>query len=475
LCRITGFEEKMTMKRSVFWAPLALASLLFAAACEQAAGTGGSPPDITLNSAADLAKIGATADYPLNGKYALGKSLDLKDWMPIGIDEPFTGTFDGRGKTLAIAGSGGLFAFAKGAVIRNLTVTGTIHASGSGTVFAGGILGNGDNTTIISCVSTANITVEARGHNSSAGGIAGFMTNYSIIADCRAGGNISISSGEEEGLMLYAGGIAGYQGLAGSSSDGFSGCIIERCSFTGGSVTAEGSYPYAGGVAGYNYVGAILRESYAAGGSVTARGKNLPYAGGVSGYNSRNAENPSLIENCYSDMTVHAEAASKQAQAGGISAANAADARISKCYARGSVTATVVGSGSGDSGGSIGVAAAASAGGIAGAQYVGAPSIKSCVALNTKIEGRGSGAGYQVYRIASLGAAGGSVWEANIAAAALYKDGVPADPQPDPSGYDGGYCGEKPAQSAYEALGWDFASIWKMGAAGYPVLRNNEQ
>jgi hypothetical protein len=465
------------MKRSVFLMPLALASLLLAAACEQAAGTGGSPPDITLNSAAELAKIGTTADYPLDGKYSLGKSLDLAGWTPIGIDKPFAGTFDGKGKTLAITGSGGLFASAEGATIRNLTVTGTISASGKGTVFAGGILGFGDNTSIISCVSTADIAVEGGNHNSSAGGIAGFMTNYSTITDCHAGGNISLNSGEKGGLMLYAGGIAGYQGLAGSSSDGFSGCIIERCSFTGGSVTAEGGYPYAGGIVGYNYVGAILRESYAAGGSVFAKGQNLPYAGGVVGYNSQNTENPSLIENCYSDMTVHAEAASKQAQAGGISAANAVDARISKCYARGSVTATVIGDGSGNTGGSIGVAAAASAGGIAGAQYVDAPSIKNCVALNTRIEGKdaGSGGEYKVSRIAGLGAPGDSdknpVWEANIANAALYRNGVPADPQPDPGGYDGETCGEKPGQSAYEALGWDFAAVWKMGGEGYPVLR----
>jgi hypothetical protein len=461
------------MKRSVLWTFLVLASLLFATACEQPAGTGGGGPKITLGSAEELRKIGVDPGYPLDAQYTLGADLALADWTPIGTaDEPFAGTFDGDGKTLAITGSGGLFGFAGGAVIRNLTVGGSISASGGGMIFVGGIVGRGEDTKISSCVSRANIVVEAQGHNSSAGGIAGFLTNNCAIADCSATGDITLRSGEDAGLMLYAGGIAGYQGLAGSSSDGFSGCVIERSFFTG-NVSAEGSYPYAGGIAGYNYVGAIIRESYAAEGSVTARGEIIPYAGGISGYNSRNMENPSLIENCHSNIRVSAEAESKQAQAGGIAGANAASAAISKCYSLGAVAATVNGSGDGDTSGSIGVAAKANAGGIAGAQYFDSPSIKNCAALNTKIEGRDSGAGaaYNVHRIAGLGEGGEPAWEANIARADLSQDGVSVDPLPEPDGYDGKTCDEKPPQSAYEALGWDFNSVWKMGGDGYPVLQ----
>jgi hypothetical protein len=341
-------------------------------------------------------------------------------------------------------------------------------------VFVGGVAGNATETTITNCISNANIAVAGQGHNSSAGGIAGFLTNNSKISDCRATGNISLKSDAKKGLMLYGGGIAGYQGLKGSSGEGFSGCVIERCSFTG-SVIVEGGYPYAGGILGYNYVGAILRQSYAAGGSVTARGENIPYAGGVSGYNSRDVDNPSLIENCYSNMTVNAESTSQVAQAGGIAGANAATAAISKCYARGVITAAALTSSSGSTGGSLGPKPGASAGGIAGAQYFDSPSIKNCVALNTRIEGKGGV--YNINRIASPGDpnySAGIVYEANIANARLFEDGNNVAPDPSnlsPGGYDGADCAAKPDQSAYESLGWDFASVWTMDSTGYPVLR----
>jgi hypothetical protein len=342
-------------------------------------------------------------------------------------------------------------------------------------VFVGGVVGRGDNTAIISCVSTADIAVEGQDHNSSAGGIAGFMSSYSTITDCRASGDISLKSGAGKGLMLYGGGVAGYQGLAGSSSEGFSGCVIERCSFTKGSVTVEGGYPYAGGVVGYNYVGSVLRESYAAEGSVVARGENIPYAGGLAGYNSRNAANPSRIENCYSDITVNADSTSQVAQAGGIVAANAADAAIFKCYARGAVAAAVAGTGGDEIGGSLGVKLGSNAGGIAGAQYFDAPTLQHCVALNTSITGSGSDS-YNVHRIAGPGHpnAAQSTWIGNIAGAPLFEGERSVEPDPSDTkadGYDGETCAAKPAQSAYEALGWDFASVWTMGSGGYPVLR----
>jgi hypothetical protein len=273
--------------------------------------------------------------------------------------------------------------------------------------------------------------------------------------------------------MLYGGGVAGYQGLIGAFGGGAneaSNCVIERCSFTGGSVTVEGGYPYAGGVLGYNYTGAILRESYAAGGTVTGRGENLPYVGGVSGYNSRSESKPSLIENCYSDMTVNGDASSRQALAGGVAGSNAAWARISKCYARGSVTATVVGGGSGETGSSLGVPAAANAGGIAGSQYVGMPSIDNCAALNAKVDGRGGV--FNVHRIAGEGSDNVGAWTANMASAPLYHDGQAVEPGAAAAGgFDGADCAAKPEQSDYESLGWDFSGVWKMGAGGYPVLR----
>jgi hypothetical protein len=126
-----------------------------------------------------------------------------------------------------------------------------------------------------------------------------------------------------------------------------------------------------------------------------------------------------------------------------------------------------------NAGGSIGVPAAANAGGIAGAQYVNVPAIENCVALNTKVEGRGSGsaAAYDVHRIAGMGTTGDAVWTANIAyVAALVAGGAAPTPESDPTGYDGESSLARPDQGAYEGLGWDFEEVWEM-AGDYPVLR----
>jgi hypothetical protein len=465
------------MKRSIFWTALALASLLFAAACEQPAGTG-RRTQLALRTAADLAKIGMDTAFPLDGEYTLETDLTLTNWTPIGTSiAPFTGIFNGNGKTLAITGSGGVFGFTKGAVIRNVAVTGTITATSAGNavVYVGGIVGNGENTSISSCVSHADIAAEGHNHNSSAGGIAGYLRNKSSIADCYATGTITMQCAGVL-LMSYTGGIVGYQGTGTAAGvggdDKSSDCVVSRCYFTG-AVSAEGNFAYAGGIAGYNYCSSVIRECYARGGTVAATGTNLPYAGGVSGYNSRVKDSPAVIENCYSNMTVSAVSASKAALAGGITGANAADAVVSKCYALGAVAAAVDGNGAGDLGGSIGVPLKANAGGIAGAQYFDAPSIKNCAALNTEIKGvdSGSGAAYNVHRIAGTGTGGDqSAWEANIANAALVEGGNAVAPETNANGYDGENCDAKPNQAAYEALGWDFVSVWRMDG-DYPVLK----
>jgi hypothetical protein len=46
---------------------------------------------------------------------------------------------------------------------------------------------------------------------------------------------------------------------------------------------------------------------------------------------------------------------------------------------------------------------------------------------------------------------------------------VPASPYA--NRVDGADCAEKPEQSFYQSLGWDFNSVWKMGDDGYPALR----
>lgn len=439
-----------------------------------------------IANAADLAKIGADEDYLLSGAYRLTADIIVANWMPKGTStRPFTGTFNGDNRTITFTGaSGGLFAYTKNAKIQKVKVAGTIHAEASGNkpVVVGGIVGSADNTTIENCESGAALTAVGRGYNTSAGGIAGTMTNKSKVTNCRATGGVTLTVPQDAGsdIMLYAGGIAGYSGT-GAAGSGSSGCVIEASRWEGGEVSAAGPYAYAGGICGYNYTGAVIRRCFSVG-TVKAYGRGLPYAGGIAGYNSRNvgqtAEARALIENCYSTAAVTAESESKAALAGGITGANAAGALVASCYARGAVTAKVKGDSAAGTGGSLGVPAAANAGGIAGAQYFAGngnvqPRIERCAALNTAIAGAdtGTGAAFNVYRIAGTGADSQPEWAQNIAYSGipLTQDGAPLNASDKTaSGKDGADCAEQPAQSAYS--GWDFVLVWEMSGA-YPVLR----
>ncbi|MDR2491281.1 MAG: hypothetical protein LBD20_07760 [Spirochaetaceae bacterium] len=413
-------------------AALAVATLVLGS-CEQGAGVARIEEGtaITIGSAESLAKIGVDADFPLNGSYRLTADLTLNNWTPLGdFEQEFSGVFDGAGRTITFAGSGGrgtggLFAFIKDAAIRRLTVAGTITAESTEgePIQVGGVAGNAVASVIENCTSSVDITATGRGHNSAAGGIVGFMRQNTTIRACAATGDIVLKAegqdGAGDGLMLYAGGIAGYSGT-GTAGEGVSGCEIIGTSWQGGTVSAEGAYPYAGGIAGYNYTGAAIRQCFTTG-TVRANGKNLPYSGGVAGYNSGYVQQTlqaggdaqpivSLIENCYSTAEVIAKSDSKAALSGGIAGANARGAVISKCYATGLVTAKVNGSSTAGNGGTLGVPAAANAGGIAGAQYYThpggpAPRIEFCAALNPSLTGEdtATGASWNIHRIAGKG------------------------------------------------------------------------
>lgn len=419
-----------------------------------------------------MLKIG-TAEFPLNGKYTLNADITLpppaqassfasgyvlaaalsegesEGWTPIAGD--FRGIFDGNGKTITITnGSGGLFYSLKGAYVKNLTIRVTATVTSDNAALAGGIARYAEYATIENCQAVVDFDVTGHNHNSSAGGIVGTMIKSTKIRNCTASGRIELKTGKNEGLMIYAGGIAGYSGTAENGS-GASGCVISGSRWTAGTVSAQGGYPYAGGVVGYNYAGAKVTECSAAG-TVTATGENLPYSGGIAGYNSRRTKSKSpsgsLIENCRSDAVVKAVSTSKAALAGGIAGANAAGAEIRGCSAYGAVSATVNGSSTDDIGGTLGVLPAANAGGIAGAQYVndvqdgnnGPPVIANCHAVNPSITGTdtGTGASWNIYRIAGAGSGSDDtgVYENNTANSKMTLT-PPRSPVNEPNGKDG--------------------------------------
>jgi hypothetical protein len=479
-----------------------LGALVFCAACEQeppdtGEGAGApllepsvTPPEdsILIGSEADLKNIGS-AGYPLNGNYALTADLTLDGWTPICQTNPFTGAFYGQNHTITITnGSGGIFAFmgvssAKTrALARDLRLNITAVRTGGS---IGGITGSAVRSRIENCAVEAVLTLTGTDHNAAAGGIIGTMGDHSIVSGCTASGTITLESGLDAGFMVYSGGIAGYSGTPGLAGDGESGCVIEKSRWTGSAVTAQGGYPYAGGVVGYNYTGAKVSRCSSQG-AVTARGGNLPYAGGVAGYNSgyvNGKGTPSTIENCYSTAAVLADSSSKAALAGGVAGANAKGALISKCYAAGAVTARVAGSGAADFGGSIGPPAAASAGGIAGAQYYfeKSPAIEYCAALNSSVNGEdtATGAVWNTFRVAGAGAPDNDntttarvYYRNNIAYSGMSVPRHAASWNKTAAGRDGADCAAKPGQQVFKNMGWDFdgGGVWTMSGE-YPALR----
>ena len=141
----------------------------------------------------------------LCGKLMANIDLGSETWEPIGnADNPYSGTFDGNGKTISglnVTGGdyAGLFGYTEGATIRNMAVSGTVK----GTKYAGGIVGYAKGGTIEGCVNQC--LVSASGSEAYAGGIVGYLTDGSAVKNCA-----NLKAISADGSKAYAGGIAGY-------------------------------------------------------------------------------------------------------------------------------------------------------------------------------------------------------------------------------------------------------------------------
>lgn len=212
-----------------------------------------------------------TADIDLSG---------VSNWTPIGkydpynhqSDRPFSGTFDGSGNTIshltinaADRDYQGLFGYALGASIRNLTLA---DCAVSGKQFVGGIVGEAGQSTISGC--TVSGTVSG---SSSVGGIAGATSGGSTVTNC-------VNHSAVTGSGSYLGGIAG-------QASG----VIQNCLNTGtvtGTMISGNPVASFGGVAGaLPYTMGILRNCYNAG-VVTGYQK----VGGIAGYSCAGDDDP---------------------------------------------------------------------------------------------------------------------------------------------------------------------------------------
>lgn len=181
---------------------------------------------------------GSNGQTPNRGACAeLTADVDLENdaWTPIGPDEgsSYTGTFDGKGytiKNLNVSGSGniGLFGYVSGGTIRNLTVAGSVTATGGR---AGGITCTLIDGLIENCANLCTVTYT--GADGSVGGIVGYaypIDDSVAIRDCYNIGKIDGGT--------RTGGILGL--------DTYPGTEISNC-YNVGSVTGN---EYVGAIAG---------------------------------------------------------------------------------------------------------------------------------------------------------------------------------------------------------------------------------
>jgi hypothetical protein len=204
--------------------------------------------DISLSSSMNKTAIYNALNDNKNGNFVLTDSITLAgSWTSVGTKtSPFTGTFDGNGKTIinSTTVNSGMFGYlgASGS-IQNLTIgcpSGyTPQAFDTGNYWAGGLVAI-NNGTISRCAVYGLITSTAKG----VGGIAG--VNRGIITQCYSSAAVTGSDWEVGGL------VGNLQGQ---------GCIID--SFASGRVS--GSMNRDGGLIGSSEQNGTVLKCYSTG------------------------------------------------------------------------------------------------------------------------------------------------------------------------------------------------------------------
>ena len=160
-----------------------------------------------------------------NNRLAAKMTADVTDAVStmVGTSKrPYQGSFDGQGYTLTLsisteADGTGPFAFADGATIKGLRITGSIWTSRR---YCGSIVGEVNNslTTVSNCQSDVNIHSGYHG-DATHGGIVGLANGPVSIENCAFTGNI---------IGDWTTNCAGILGWAGTSGN-----IIKNCLYTG--------------------------------------------------------------------------------------------------------------------------------------------------------------------------------------------------------------------------------------------------
>lgn len=213
---------------------------------------------IGISSAQDLVNLAnlSKSDTFAGKTFVLTNDIDLSsvsNWIGIGGDSYFAGTFDGQGHTISNltmvndarstgkAGYGGLFIGAQHAVFKDVTLDGfniTVLNDDSAGSSVGALVGNTVNSTKITNVVAKNFSIIVNGGNTNLGGIVGQLNG--TIENC------SVEKGTMSGAWTgYAGGVVGATNFATSYLNKLS----NRNSTTISSTRSGGT---AGGILGYS-------------------------------------------------------------------------------------------------------------------------------------------------------------------------------------------------------------------------------
>lgn len=181
-----------------------------------------------ISSAKDLL---AMEENP-SGDYVLTKDITVPENTSLFTETPFMGTLDGKGHKLKgykSTTSTGIFANAKYAIFKNLSVTGVdIKADGSAAALVGNsdncefnnvsvsgkIVAGGDggsvgaivasgNGSLEKCKNSAKITAKTKKAGKSVGGLAGDF-KATVLKNCSNSGAVTLTTGKDAYVFFYA-------------------------------------------------------------------------------------------------------------------------------------------------------------------------------------------------------------------------------------------------------------------------------
>jgi len=244
-----------------------------------------------------------------DGVYHLTADIDLsgKEWEPLGLNNPFTGVFDGQGH-----------------VIRNLTINKPHTPTGSDYRYAG-LFARTDEQAVIKNVGLENSKIKigesgtlderidyTKRYSAYAGGICAYFSG--TVTNCYNTGSISSHAHNSS----YAGGICGMIVNTDKSS-------VYNC-YNTGSISSEAESCNTGGISGI--INGNINNCYNKGKITSLSYSTSSYTGGICGDTSK-------ITNCYNNGDISANNGS----AGGISGSVYT---ISGCYNTGNVSGTTL-------------------------------------------------------------------------------------------------------------------------------------